>query len=120
MSPRSEKLNELLNDLEGDEKKEEDVLKKQNIQKGSGININIDGGSTVSFGNISIGDNTKPTDEYAMNCKVCGHVVAKAAKSCPNCGQPTRISKLKQHILLGVLLLAPLVTSPTPLFGFIH
>jgi ribosomal protein L37E len=123
MAPRSKKLNELLNDLECDVEKEDGSLKQQNTQKVSGININIGDigdNNSISIGNSSTAVSHKPNDRHTINCKACGHVVAKAAKSCPHCGQPTRTSRLKQHILLGVMLLAPLVTSPTPLFGFLH
>jgi predicted RNA-binding Zn-ribbon protein involved in translation (DUF1610 family) len=123
-------IDELL-DKSNTEQKEKDIAK----EKGSvfkeyksadnmpaGINISINGDKNNT--NIKIENNaTDPSgtnEKHTINCKACGQIVSKAAKTCPHCGQPTGISRLKRHLLLGAMLFAPLVASPTPFFGLIH
>jgi len=113
-------------------KKDEDSLKeKQSVVEDdeqnngivvSGVNININGNKNCQ--NFNIGNqgfsSQSIDDKHATNCKACGHIVARAAKACPHCGQPAGVSQIKRHILLGAMLLTPLIAGPPSLFGFIH
>lgn len=114
------KLNELFSEMEKDIQAAGNETSKIDIQQWHGANINVSDKCSVTIGNITIGGKANPSDKHTNNCKACGHIVAKAAKSCPNCGQPSKTSKFKRHILLCAMLLAPLVNGPPPLFGFFH
>ncbi|MGE4545794.1 MAG: hypothetical protein AB7D06_17005 [Pedobacter sp.] len=119
MFQRSKRLKSLLSQLNNDVEKEESPTDTQNQQQPLGICI-VGDNNTFAIGNQCVISPKSSDAPYTNNCKACGHIVAKAAKSCPHCGQPIKSSKFKRHILLAAMLLAPLITSPPPLFGFFH
>jgi rubrerythrin len=119
MFQRSKRLKSLLGQLNNDIEKEDNSTDTQKQQPPLGICI-VGDNNTFAIGNQCVISPKITDSSYTNNCKACGHIVAKAAKSCPGCGQPLKVSRFKRHILLGAILLAPLVTSPPPLFGFIH
>jgi len=87
-------------------------------------NVSINIGGDFSCRNFSVGNvgevDRSVSANHTVKCRACGHIVARSAKSCPHCGQPVKTSRLKHRLIVAAMLLAPLVTGPPSLFGFIH
>jgi len=119
MSKSGKELGDLLSRLEKDVKQETDNNVNRPHQPSTAISI-VGNNNTFTIGDQYIGLPKSADTTYTNNCKACGHIVAKAAKFCPGCGQPLKVSRFKRHILFSALFLSSLVTSPPHIFGFFH